>query len=66
MGRSSRCLVAHAPILENYALFLRQSGIEIAGIAFVRDREIHSCDVDTHTNYNAAAEAAAGVPVTGR
>ncbi len=55
------------PILENYALFLRQNGIEIAGIEFIRDRdgEIHTYDVNTNTNYNAAAEAAAGVPVTG-
>jgi hypothetical protein len=55
------------PILEDYATFLRLNGIEIAGIEFILDRngEIHTYDVNTNTNYNAAAEAAAGVPVTG-
>jgi hypothetical protein len=55
------------PILENYALFLRQNGIEIAGIEFIRDErgEIFTYDVNTNTNYNAAAEAEAKVPVTG-
>jgi hypothetical protein len=55
------------PILENYALFLRQNGIEIAGIEFIRDEsgEIFTYDVNTNTNYNAAAEAEAKVPVAG-
>ncbi|MDH3474666.1 MAG: hypothetical protein OEM59_13350 [Rhodospirillales bacterium] len=55
------------PILENYALFLRQNGIEIAGIEFIRDEsgEIFTYDVNTNTNYNAAAEAEAKVSVTG-
>ena len=55
------------PILENYALFLKQNGIEIAGIEFIRDAEgqIFTYDVNTNTNYNAQAEAAAKVPVSG-
>jgi hypothetical protein len=54
-------------ILETYALFLKQNGIEIAGIEFIRDAEgqIFTYDVNTNTNYNAQAEAAARVPVTG-
>jgi len=57
----------HDPILENYTRFLRDNGIEIAGIEFIRDSAgaIYTYDVNTNTNYNAAAEAAAGVPVTG-
>ena len=55
------------PILDRYALFLRQNGVEIAGIEFIRDAdgEIYTYDVNTNTNYNALAEEAAGVPVTG-
>ncbi len=55
------------PILENYALFLRQNGIEIAGIEFIRDAagEIFTYDVNTNTNYNAQAEAKAKIPVGG-
>ena len=55
------------PVLERYAEFLAANGIEIAGIEFIRDRagRIFTYDVNTNTNYNAAAEAAAGVPVTG-
>ncbi len=54
-------------ILENYALFLEQNGIEIAGIEFIKDDsgQIFTYDVNTNTNYNAQAEAAAKVPVTG-
>ncbi len=55
------------PILERYRTFLADSGIEIAGIEFIRDEagEIFTYDVNTNTNYNAQAEAAAGVPLTG-
>ena len=55
------------PILENYALFLRQNGIEVAGIEFVRDRDgrIFTYDVNTNTKYNAPAEAEADVPASG-
>ncbi len=55
------------PILENYARFLRENGIEIAGIEFIRDAEgrLFTYDVNTNTNYNGQAEAEAGVAVTG-
>jgi hypothetical protein len=55
------------PVLENYALFLKQNGIEIAGIEFIRDARgrIFTYDVNTNTNYNAQAEEAARIPVTG-
>jgi len=55
------------PILENYALFLRQNGIEIAGIEFIKDAagEIFTYDVNTNTNYNAQAEAEAGLELSG-
>ena len=55
------------PILERYALFLQQNGIEIAGIEFIRDAEgeIFTYDVNTNTNYNGQAEATAMVPVGG-
>ncbi len=55
------------PILENYALFLQQNGIEIAGIEFIRDAagQIFTYDVNTNTNYNNQAETAAGVALTG-
>ena len=55
------------PILENYARFLRENGIEIAGIEFIRNAEgrLFTYDVNTNTNYNGQAEAEAGVPVTG-
>ena len=55
------------PILANYALFLKQNGIEIAGIEFIKDKngEVFTYDVNTNTNYNAQAELAAKVPVTG-
>ncbi len=55
------------PVLESYARFLSQNGIEIAGIEFIRDAEgrIFTYDVNTNTNYNAQAEAEAGVALTG-
>jgi len=50
------------PILERYARFLADNGIEVAGIEFIRrdDGAIVTYDVNTNTNYNAQAEAAAG------
>jgi hypothetical protein len=50
------------PILERYASFLANNGIEVAGIEFIRraDGAIVTYDVNTNTNYNAQAEAAAG------
>ncbi len=55
------------PVLEAYALFLEQNGIEIAGIEFIRNARgrIFTYDVNTNTNYNAPAEDAARIPVTG-
>ena len=52
------------PILERYAGFLADNGIEISGIEFVRDSsgDIFTYDVNTNTNYNPEAEAAAGGP----
>jgi glutathione synthase/RimK-type ligase-like ATP-grasp enzyme len=51
------------PILERYASFLANSGIEVAGIEFIRraDGAIVTYDVNTNTNYNAPAEAVAGL-----
>ncbi len=53
-----------APILDRYARFLADNGIEISGIEFVRDvtGNIFTYDVNTNTNYNPEAEAAAGGP----
>lgn len=50
------------PIIEKYARFLEGNGIQIAGIEFITDEngEIFTYDVNTNTNYNAAAEAVAG------
>lgn len=54
-------------VLDRYAGFLRDNEIEIAGIEFITDVSggIFTYDVNTNTNYNAAAEAAAGVALTG-
>jgi len=43
--------------------FLARSGIDVAGVEFIRDTEGRDLvyDVNTNTNYNAAAEAAAGL-----
>lgn len=50
------------PILGAYQKFLAANGIEVAGIEFITDTkgELYTYDVNTNTNYNAAAEAAAG------
>src|SRR5689334_13980725 len=50
------------PIVEHYRRFLAKNGIGIAGIEFIVDRqgELYTYDVNTNTNYNPAAEAAAG------
>jgi hypothetical protein len=50
------------PIIEKYERFLSESGIDIAGIEFIRDEqgEIYTYDVNTNTNYNSDAEAIAG------
>ena len=51
------------PIIDRYRKFLAANGIGIAGIEFIVDREgeIYTYDVNTNTNYNPAAEAAAGM-----
>lgn len=48
--------------------FLAQSGIDVAGIEFIRDASgrVLVYDVNTNTNYNPAAEEAAGVAGTAR
>ena len=50
------------PIVERYERFLAANGIGIAGIEFVTDEkgELYTYDVNTNTNYNGPAEAAAG------
>lgn len=48
--------------------FLARSGIDVAGIEFIRDTagQVLVYDVNTNTNYNAGAEAAAGLAGTPR
>jgi hypothetical protein len=48
--------------------FLSRSGIDVAGVEFIRTAEGRALvyDVNTNTNYNAAAEEAAGVAGTAR
>ena len=55
------------PILEAYEGFLRDNGIEVAGIECIVDEAgtLYTYDVNTNTNYNAEAEARAAVPMTG-
>ncbi|TWT24779.1 RimK family alpha-L-glutamate ligase [Planomicrobium sp. CPCC 101110] len=50
------------PIIGKYEEFLRQNNITVAGIEFIRNSagEIFTYDVNTNTNYNSDAEAAAG------
>lgn len=52
----------HEPILQQYEALLAANGIQIAGIEFIRnaDGEIFTYDINTNTNYNGDAEAAAG------
>jgi hypothetical protein len=51
------------PILARYEAFLAENGIEVAGIEHIRraDGELVTYDVNTNTNYNPEAEAAAGL-----
>lgn len=51
------------PILEKYEEVLRDNGIQVAGIEFIRDADgtIYTYDINTNTNYNAQAEEAAGI-----
>lgn len=50
------------PIIAKYEEFLRQNDIAVAGIEFIRNAagDIFTYDVNTNTNYNSDAEAAAG------
>ncbi|WP_341202520.1 alpha-L-glutamate ligase [Planomicrobium okeanokoites] len=51
------------PIIAKYEEFLRKNDIAVAGIEFIRNAagEIFTYDVNTNTNYNSDAEAAAGI-----
>jgi hypothetical protein len=51
------------PIIERYRHFIADNGIGIAGIEFITDAsgEMYTYDVNTNTNYNPAAESAAGI-----
>jgi hypothetical protein len=51
------------PIIQRYQRFIAENGIGIAGIEFIVDEagEIYTYDVNTNTNYNGDAEAAAGL-----
>jgi len=51
------------PLLERHAAFLAATGIEVAGVEFIRDTtgRDYTYDVNTNTNYNARAEQRAGV-----
>ncbi|AGX04113.1 hypothetical protein B14911_07588 [Bacillus sp. NRRL B-14911] len=50
------------PIIEKYERFLKENGIQIAGIEFIKNAngDIYTYDVNTNTNYNSDAEAKAG------
>jgi len=51
------------PLLERYRRFLADNETHIAGIEFILDKdgELFTYDINTNTNYNPSAEAAAGV-----
>jgi hypothetical protein len=51
-----------AGLKQRYEAFLAASGIEVAGIEFIRDAAgtLYTYDVNTNTNYNPDAEARAG------
>ncbi len=51
------------PLVERYERFLEGNGIQIAGVEFILDRygNAYTYDINTNTNYTAAAEAAAGL-----
>lgn len=57
-----------APLRSRLEGFLASSGIDVAGIEFIRDAGGRPLvyDVNTNTNYNAGAEAAAGLAGTNR
>jgi len=51
------------PLLEQYRAFLQAHAIEVAALEFIEDRagNRYTYDVNTNTNYNARAEALAGL-----
>jgi len=52
-----------SPLIDRYKRFLADNGIGVAGIEFIEDErgEVFTYDVNTNTNYNALAEAEAGL-----
>lgn len=54
-------------IIGRLETFMRNSGVDVAGIELIEDKygDVYAYDVNTNTNYNQAAEAAAGGRVTG-
>ncbi|MFC3123937.1 RimK family alpha-L-glutamate ligase [Pseudoroseomonas globiformis] len=57
-----------APLRQKLEAFLDRAGVDVAGIEFIRDAagQVLVYDVNTNTNYNAAAEEAAGLAGTER
>ena len=54
-------------IIGRLETFMRNADIDIAGIEIIEDKygDLYAYDVNTNTNYNQAAEAAAGGRITG-
>lgn len=54
-------------IIGRLETFMRTAGVDVAGIEVIEDKygDLYAYDVNTNTNYNQAAEAAAGGRVTG-
>lgn len=54
-------------IIGQLETFMRNSDVDIAGVELVEDKygDLYAYDVNTNTNYNQAAEAAAGGRITG-
>ncbi|MGG1572944.1 ATP-grasp domain-containing protein [Fictibacillus sp. NRS-1165] len=52
----------HEEVIENYESVLADNQIHVAGIEFIKDKDgtIFTYDINTNTNYNSDAEAAAG------
>ncbi|WP_413366501.1 ATP-grasp domain-containing protein [Lysinibacillus sp. 3P01SB] len=48
----------HTELIEKYQTFLKENGIDVAGIEFIVDSEgtVYTYDVNTNTNYNSDAE----------
>ena len=67
VGKTPRFVISSGPPpaeAPKYEAFLRDNGIEIAGIELVTaaDGTTYTYDVNTNTNYNAEAEASASSP----